>query len=69
EAKRLKRKGLNLEQEHVKKQKSSEQAPEIEKLTEEITEEKMKEMMQLKDRGVTGRSSGWEAAQLVISFS
>nr|GFB15323.1 hypothetical protein [Tanacetum cinerariifolium] len=30
EAKRLKRKGLNLEQEHVKKQKSSEEAPEME---------------------------------------
>nr|GEX41241.1 hypothetical protein [Tanacetum cinerariifolium] len=47
EAERLKRKGLNLEQEHVKKQKSSEEAPEMEKSTEEITEEKMKEMMQL----------------------
>nr|GFC33529.1 hypothetical protein [Tanacetum cinerariifolium] len=47
EAKRLKRKGLNLEQEHVKKQKSSEQAPEMEKSIEEITEEKIKEMMQL----------------------
>nr|GEV93325.1 hypothetical protein [Tanacetum cinerariifolium] len=47
EAVRLKRKGLNLEQEHVKKQKSSEEAPKIEKSTEEITEEKMKEMMQL----------------------
>nr|GEV87601.1 hypothetical protein [Tanacetum cinerariifolium] len=47
EAERLKRKGLNLEQEHVKKQKSSEEAPEIEKSTEEITEEKIKEMMQL----------------------
>nr|GFB15843.1 hypothetical protein [Tanacetum cinerariifolium] len=47
EAERLKRKGLYLEQEHVKKQKSSEEAPEIEKSTEEITEEKMKEMMQL----------------------
>nr|GEZ29551.1 hypothetical protein [Tanacetum cinerariifolium] len=47
EAERLKRKGLNLEQEHVKKQKSSEEALEIEKSTEEITEEKMKEMMQL----------------------
>nr|GFB65333.1 hypothetical protein [Tanacetum cinerariifolium] len=47
EAKRLKRKCLNLEQEHVKKQKSSEEAPEMEKTTEEITEEKMKEMMQL----------------------
>nr|GFA40973.1 hypothetical protein [Tanacetum cinerariifolium] len=43
EAKRLKRKGLNLEQEHVKKQKSSEEAPKIEK----STKEKMKEMMQL----------------------
>nr|GEV22606.1 hypothetical protein [Tanacetum cinerariifolium] len=47
EAKRLKRKGLNLEQEHVKKQKSSEEASKMEKSTEEITEEKMKEMMQL----------------------
>nr|GEV90234.1 hypothetical protein [Tanacetum cinerariifolium] len=47
EAERLKKKGLNLEQEHVKKQKSSEEAPEMEKSTEEITEEKMKEMMQL----------------------
>nr|GFB72930.1 hypothetical protein [Tanacetum cinerariifolium] len=47
EAERLKRKGLNLVQEHVKKQKSSEEAPEIEKSTEEITKEKMKEMMQL----------------------
>nr|GEW56544.1 hypothetical protein [Tanacetum cinerariifolium] len=46
-AKRLKRKGLNLEQEHVKKQKTSEKAPEIEKSTEEISKEKMKEMMQL----------------------
>nr|GEY84380.1 hypothetical protein [Tanacetum cinerariifolium] len=44
---RLKRKGLNLEQEQVKKQKSSEEAPEIETSTEEFTEEKMKEMMQL----------------------
>nr|GFC09038.1 hypothetical protein [Tanacetum cinerariifolium] len=75
------------------KQKTSEEAPEIEKSTEEIPEEKIKEMMQLvpvemfrfkpfksnilslivrftqKDRGATGRSSGWEAAQLVISFS
>nr|GEX87220.1 hypothetical protein [Tanacetum cinerariifolium] len=46
-AQRKKLKGLNLEQEHVKKQKSSEEAPEIEKSTEKITEEKMKEMMQL----------------------
>nr|GFA50275.1 xylulose kinase-1 [Tanacetum cinerariifolium] len=33
--------------EHVKKQKTSEEAPEMEKPTEEITEEKMKELMQL----------------------
>nr|GEZ31501.1 hypothetical protein [Tanacetum cinerariifolium] len=45
EAKRLKKKGLNLEQEHVKKQKTSEEAPEIEKSFEDITKEKMKEMM------------------------
>nr|GFA24926.1 hypothetical protein [Tanacetum cinerariifolium] len=48
EAERLKRKGLNLEQEHVKKQKTSEEDREIEKSTEEIFEEKMKEMMQLR---------------------
>nr|GEX00959.1 hypothetical protein [Tanacetum cinerariifolium] len=46
ETERLKRKGLNLEREQVKKQKSSEEAPEIETSTEEFTEEKMKEMMQ-----------------------
>nr|GEZ36724.1 synaptobrevin, longin-like domain protein [Tanacetum cinerariifolium] len=47
ETERLKRKGLNLEKEQVKKQKSSEEAPEIETSTDEFTEEKMKEMMQL----------------------
>nr|GEY58342.1 hypothetical protein [Tanacetum cinerariifolium] len=47
ETERLKRKGLNLEKEQVKKQKSLEEAPEIETFTKEITEEKMKEMMQL----------------------
>nr|GEY18428.1 hypothetical protein [Tanacetum cinerariifolium] len=47
ETKRLKRKGLNLEKEQVKKQKSSEEAPKIETSTEEFTKEKMKEMMQL----------------------
>nr|GEW99022.1 synaptobrevin, longin-like domain protein [Tanacetum cinerariifolium] len=47
ETERLKRKGLNLGQEQVKKQKSSEEAPEIETSTEEFTEEKIKEMMQL----------------------
>nr|GEY72347.1 hypothetical protein [Tanacetum cinerariifolium] len=43
ETERLKRKGLNLEKEQVKKQKSSEEAPE----NETSTEEKMKEIMQL----------------------
>nr|GFB73577.1 hypothetical protein [Tanacetum cinerariifolium] len=47
ETERLKRKGLNLENEQVKKQKSSEEAPEIETSVEEFTKEKMKEMMQL----------------------
>nr|GFB29074.1 hypothetical protein [Tanacetum cinerariifolium] len=45
ETKRLKRKGLNLEQEQVKKQKSSKEAPEIETSTEDFTKEKIKEMM------------------------
>nr|GEZ51599.1 RNA polymerase II second largest subunit [Tanacetum cinerariifolium] len=47
ETERLKRKGLNLKKEQVKKQMSSEEAPEIETSTKEFTEEKMKEMMQL----------------------
>nr|GFB12611.1 hypothetical protein [Tanacetum cinerariifolium] len=47
ETERLKRKGLNLKKEQVKEQKSSEEVPEIETSTKEITEEKMKEMMQL----------------------
>nr|GFB80252.1 hypothetical protein [Tanacetum cinerariifolium] len=47
ETERLKRKGLNLEKEQVKKQKSSEEAPEIETSTEEFTKGKIKEMMQL----------------------
>nr|GEW35001.1 hypothetical protein [Tanacetum cinerariifolium] len=47
EAERLKRKGLNLEQEHVKKQKTSKEDPKIEKSTKEISKEKMKEMMLL----------------------
>nr|GEW95555.1 hypothetical protein [Tanacetum cinerariifolium] len=47
EAKRLKRKGVNLEQEKAKKQKTSEEVPDKEKTPEEIPEEKVKEMMQL----------------------
>nr|GEX35060.1 hypothetical protein [Tanacetum cinerariifolium] len=47
ESKRLKRKGLNLEKEQVKKQKSSEEPPEIVTTTKEFTEDKIKEIMQL----------------------
>nr|GEW51829.1 hypothetical protein [Tanacetum cinerariifolium] len=47
EAKRLKRKGFNLEQEKAKKQKTSEEVPDKEKSPEEIFEDKVKEMMQL----------------------
>nr|GFD31473.1 hypothetical protein [Tanacetum cinerariifolium] len=47
EAERLKRKGINLEKEQVKKQKSSEEAPETETSTEEFTKDKIKEIMQL----------------------
>nr|GEV09317.1 hypothetical protein [Tanacetum cinerariifolium] len=47
EAKRIKRKGVNLEQESAKKQKSSEEITEEVKSPEEIPKEKVKEMMQL----------------------
>nr|GFA45016.1 hypothetical protein [Tanacetum cinerariifolium] len=47
ETKRLKKKGLNLKQEQVKKQKLSEEAPEIKTSFEDVTEEKIKEMIQL----------------------
>nr|GEY54809.1 hypothetical protein [Tanacetum cinerariifolium] len=47
EAERLKRKGINLENEQVKKQKSSEEAPKTETSTEEFTKDKIKEIMQL----------------------
>nr|GEX28456.1 hypothetical protein [Tanacetum cinerariifolium] len=47
EAKRIKRKCINLEQESIKKQKSSEEIIEEAKSPEEVTEEKIKEMMQL----------------------
>nr|GEW87980.1 reverse transcriptase domain-containing protein [Tanacetum cinerariifolium] len=49
EAERLKRKGINLEKEQVKKQKSSEEAPETKTSTEEFTKDKIKEIMQLAD--------------------
>nr|GEV91916.1 hypothetical protein [Tanacetum cinerariifolium] len=47
EAERIKKKGINLEQESTKKQKTSEEVTEEAKPPEEITEEKVKEMMQL----------------------
>nr|GEW29879.1 hypothetical protein [Tanacetum cinerariifolium] len=47
EAERIKRKGINLEQESAKKQKTSEEVTEEAKPPEGVTEEKVKEMMQL----------------------
>nr|GEY44484.1 hypothetical protein [Tanacetum cinerariifolium] len=47
EAERIKRKGINLEQESAKKQKSKEDITKEAKSPEEVTEEKIKEMMQL----------------------
>nr|GEZ48367.1 hypothetical protein [Tanacetum cinerariifolium] len=47
EAKRLKRKGLSLEQQSVKKLKTSEEVTEKAKYPDEVPEEKVKEMMQL----------------------
>nr|GEZ16002.1 hypothetical protein [Tanacetum cinerariifolium] len=47
EAERIKRKGLNLEQESTKKQKTSEKVPEEAMSPEEVPEDKVKEMMQL----------------------
>nr|GEV02624.1 hypothetical protein [Tanacetum cinerariifolium] len=46
-AERLKRKGLSLEQESVKKLKTSKEVPEEAKSPDEVLEEKVKEMMQL----------------------
>nr|GEY95193.1 hypothetical protein [Tanacetum cinerariifolium] len=47
EAKRAKRQGIILEKEQVKKQKLSEEAPEFKTPTEEVSEDKIKAMMQL----------------------
>nr|GEY91018.1 hypothetical protein [Tanacetum cinerariifolium] len=47
EAKRLKRKGLSLEQESTKKLKSSDEVPEKVKSPDEVPKEKVKEMMHL----------------------
>nr|GEU42946.1 hypothetical protein [Tanacetum cinerariifolium] len=47
EAERLKRKGLSLEQESVKKLKTSEEVAEEAKSPDKVPEEKVKEMMQL----------------------
>nr|GEU89434.1 hypothetical protein [Tanacetum cinerariifolium] len=46
-AERIKRKGLSLEQESAKKQKTSEEVSEEAKSSNEVLEEKVKEMMQL----------------------
>nr|GEZ35393.1 hypothetical protein [Tanacetum cinerariifolium] len=47
EAERIKRKGINLEQESAKKQKTSEEVTKEANPPEEVTEEKVKEIMQL----------------------
>nr|GFC88417.1 hypothetical protein [Tanacetum cinerariifolium] len=47
EAERAKRKGIILEKEQLKKQKSSEEAPKSKTPTEEVSEDKIKEMTQL----------------------
>nr|GEV71984.1 reverse transcriptase domain-containing protein [Tanacetum cinerariifolium] len=47
EAKRIKRKGLSLEQESAKKQKTSEEVIEEAKSSDEVLEENVKEMMQM----------------------
>nr|GEY45644.1 hypothetical protein [Tanacetum cinerariifolium] len=47
EVERIKRKGLSLEQESAKKQKTSEEVTEEAKSPDEVPEEKVKEMMQL----------------------
>nr|GFB36057.1 hypothetical protein [Tanacetum cinerariifolium] len=47
EAKRIKRKGINLEQESAKKQKISEEVPEEVKSSNEVPKEKIKELIQL----------------------
>nr|GEV01524.1 hypothetical protein [Tanacetum cinerariifolium] len=47
EAERIKRKGLNLEQESAKKQKTSEEVPKEAMSPEEVPEENVKEMMHL----------------------
>nr|GEZ38672.1 hypothetical protein [Tanacetum cinerariifolium] len=47
EAERIKRKGLNMEQESAKKHKTYEEVPEEAMSPEEVPEEKVKEMMQL----------------------
>nr|GFD33212.1 hypothetical protein [Tanacetum cinerariifolium] len=47
ESKRIKRKGLSLEQESAKKQKTSEEVPEEAMSLEEVPKEKVKEMMNL----------------------
>nr|GFD20146.1 hypothetical protein [Tanacetum cinerariifolium] len=47
EAERVKRQGIILEKEQVKKQKLSEEAPKSKTHIEEVSEDKIKEMMQL----------------------
>nr|GFA64419.1 hypothetical protein [Tanacetum cinerariifolium] len=58
-SKRFKRKGIRFEQESVKKLKTSESVPEEVESPDEVTEEKVKEMMQLITR-LGGRSASYQ---------
>nr|GEZ87425.1 hypothetical protein [Tanacetum cinerariifolium] len=66
EAERIKMKGINLEQENAKKQNTSEEVPEKAKSPEESNILSLTGRFTIRDRGATGRSLGWEAAQPVI---
>nr|GFA65811.1 hypothetical protein [Tanacetum cinerariifolium] len=63
EAERIKRKGINLEQESAKKQNSSEEITEEVKSSDEVPKEKIKEMMQLEVH-TEGQRAYWKITRL-----
>nr|GEX31146.1 hypothetical protein [Tanacetum cinerariifolium] len=66
DAERIKRKGLSLEQESAKKQKTSEEKKFMLKPFKSNILSLIGRFT-LRERGATGRSLGWEAAHPVIS--
>nr|GFD34230.1 hypothetical protein [Tanacetum cinerariifolium] len=58
EAERAKRQGIILEKEQVKKQILSEEAPESKTPTEEVSKERIKEMLQLWSASCDGKRQG-----------